>query len=42
MVFVEKINYKKINQDNFKPKTSKKNKIEKKFEQFEQKDLFKK
>jgi len=42
VVFVEKINYKKINQDNFKPKTSKKNKIEKKFEQFEQKDLFKK
>lgn len=42
VVFVEKLNYKKINQDNFKPKTSKKNKIEKKFEQFEQKDLFKK
>jgi hypothetical protein len=42
VVFVEKLNDKIINQDNFKPKTSKKNKIEKKFEQFEQQDLFKK
>ncbi len=41
-VFVEKLNDKIINHDNFKPKTSKKNKIEKNFEQFEQKDLFKK
>ena len=41
-VFIEKLNDKIINHDNFKPKTSKKNKIEKNFEQFEQKDLFKK